>query len=398
MEKIISRTKTVINSPLLRDNRLLLGLWIIIGVAAGVFKLHSHNNFTIFRNVFWHTINLQPLYEYYPEIYHDHNIYGPVFSIIIAPFAVLPEWLGLVIWCTALSLFLYWAVDNAAKGTVFTQRQKVFIIWFCAHELLTALFMQQFNVAIAAIILLSFILVEKEKDHWATLFIVIGMLVKIYGIVGLAFFLFSKHKRRYVASLILWTALLFILPMLISSPSYIIDQYKAWFDCLATKNSDNIFSIAQNISLLGIVRKVTGCAAYSDFWLIVPGMLMFALPYLRTGQYKFMAFRQTLLASVLMFVCLFSTGTESSGYVIALTGVALWYTAVPWKRNRWDIALMVFAFIITSMSPSDLFPAYIRKEIIQPYSLKALPVAVIWLKLCYEVMTSNYGHTENKEE
>lgn len=55
-----------------------------------------------------------------------------------------------------------------------------------------------------------------------------------------------------------------------------------------------------------------------------------------------------------------------------------------------DIALMIFALIITSFSPSDLFPAFIRKSIIQPYALKALPVTLIWIKLMYELITKDY--------
>ena len=47
--------------------------------------------------------------------------------------------------------------------------------------------MQQFNIAVAAMILSSFFLIEKEKDGWAAFFIVLGTLVKLYGIVGLAF-------------------------------------------------------------------------------------------------------------------------------------------------------------------------------------------------------------------
>ena len=157
----------------------------------------------------------------------------------------------------------------------------------------------------------------------------------------------------------------------------------------------NLFAYYQNISLLGMVRKISGCTTYSDLWLIVPGLLLFAAPYLRFSQYKFMAFRQTLLASVLMFVVLFSTGSESSGYIIALIGVVIWYTCVPWQRTGWDIALLVFVFILSSLSPSDLFPAALRREWVQPYALKALPVAVVWLKLCYEICFKKYGTPEN---
>ena len=55
--------------------------------------------------------------------------------------------------------------------------------------------MQQFNIAIAAIILSSFFLIEKEHEGWAAFFIVLGTLVKLYGIVGLASF--SFHGISY---------------------------------------------------------------------------------------------------------------------------------------------------------------------------------------------------------
>ena len=97
-----------------------------------------------------------------------------------------------------------------------------------------------------------------------------------------------------------------------------------------------------------------------------------------------------------MFVVLFSTGSESSTYIIAFMGVAIWYVAAPWKRSRTDVVLMVFAFILTSMSPSDLFPAYLRKHYITPYALKALPCVVIWLKLVYEMCFKDYAFPNYK--
>ena len=382
---MVEKCKKVLDMALWRDYRTLLGLWLILGVAAALAKMHAHNNFLVFRGVFWHVWNGMSLYDAYPAEYSDLNHYGPVFSLVIAPFAVVPEWLGLILWCVALSLFLYVAIRRSDM----TKGQQLFILWFCAHELLTALFMQQFNVAIAAIIVLAFFLIEKERDAEAAFFIVVGTMVKLYGIVGLAFFFFSKHKVRFILSLIGWAVLLFALPMLISSPEYIIGQYYEWFTDLVSKNGENQESIAQNISLLGMVHRTTGLQ-FSDLWLIVPGLLLFGIPYLRLSQYKHKAFRQTLLASVLMFVVLFSTGSESSGYIIALVGVVIWYTAAPWQRNGWDIALMVLVFVLSSLSPSDLFPAYLRKEWVQPYALKALPVTLVWLKLCWEMSCRHY--------
>lgn len=383
---MIDKCKAFLAKPFFRDYRTLLGLWLFLGVLAAIMKMHSHNNFLVFRGVFWHVWQQLSLYVPYPAEYFDVNYYGPVFSLVIAPFAVVPEWLGLVLWCVGLSLFLYVAVRRSSL----TNYQQLFVLWFCAHELLTALYMQQFNIAIAAIIVLAFFLIEKERDAEAAFFIVLGTMVKLYGIVGLGFFFFSKHKLRLVLSLIGWAALLFVAPMLVSSPEYVVGQYQEWFASLIGKNGENQESIAQNISLIGMSHRVSGLS-FSDLWIILPGMLLFALPYLRFSQYKHTAFRQTLLASVLMFVVLFSTGSESSGYIIPFVGIVIWYTAAPWQRTRWDIALLVFAFVLSSLSPSDLFPAYLRKEWVQPYALKALPVTLIWLKLCYEMYTKDYA-------
>ena len=383
---MIDKCKAFLAKPFFRDYRTLLGLWLFLGVLAAIMKMHSHNNFLVFRGVFWHLWQQLSLYVPYPAEYFDVNYYGPVFSLVIAPFAVVPEWLGLVLWCVGLSLFLYVAVRRSSL----TNYQQLFVLWFCAHELLTALYMQQFNIAIAAIIVLAFFLIEKERDAEAAFFIVLGTMVKLYGIVGLAFFFFSKHKLRLVLSLIGWAALLFVAPMLVSSPEYVVGQYQEWFASLIGKNGENQESIAQNISLIGMSHRVSGLS-FSDLWIILPGILLFALPYLRFSQYKHTAFRQTLLASVLMFVVLFSTGSESSGYIIPFVGIVIWYTASPWQRTKWDIALLVFAFVLSSLSPSDLFPAYLRKEWVQPYALKALPVTLIWLKLCYEMYTKDYA-------
>ena len=384
------RIKQFLTLPFLSDRRVLLGIWTLLSLV-GMLKLHrSHNNFLIFKGVYWHTVNGTSLYAAYPSEYSDVNHYGPLFSLIIAPFALLPEWAGMLLWLLFLSGWLFAAIYWSGLR----KSQQVYIYWFCGFTLLTALFMQQFNIAIAAIILSSFFLIEKEHEGWAAFFIVLGTLVKLYGIVGLAFFLFSRHKLRLTLWLAVWSVILFLAPMAISSPDYIIGQYHEWFTCLVEKNTHNLNSFAQNISLLGFVRRTTGHADYSDLWLIIPGMALFALPYLRFSQYKNLAFRETILASVLLFVILFSTGSEASGYVIALLGVCIWYTAAPWKRGKWAIALMVFVFILSGMGNCDLIPKTIRHDYIQTYALRALPISIVWLWLCYELCTNDYTPIE----
>ena len=382
-----TKAKAFLAKPFFHDRRTILWLWIALSVIAAVLKYNrTDNNYRIFRGVFWHTLQGTSLYAEYPLEYYDVNHYGPFFSLVIAPFALMPIPLGLVFWCIALSLTLYFAITRST----FSSWQQMFVLWFCSETLLTSLFMQQFNITIAAIIIASYALIEKERDFWAAFLIVLGTFVKLYGIVGLAFFFFSKHKGKFVLSSLFWGVVLFVAPMIISSPAYVVSQYHEWFVCLVEKNGENLASVAQNISALGMVRRVLGNPQYSDLWLLAPALVLFALPYLRIKQWRNEGFRMTLLASVLLFTVLFSTGSESSSYIIALSGVCVWYFAAPWQRGKADIWLLVFVFLLSSMGSSDLYPRAIKREYIQAYSLKALPCLIVWLKLCWEMMAKNY--------
>ena len=387
--RLCAKLQAFFHKPFFSNPRTLFGLWTLLAVVAGLTKIapHRHNNFLIFRGVFWHTIQKLSLYDFYPTEYNDHNHYGPIFSLVIAPFAVVPDAIGLLGWLVVLALGMYYAV----RRLPLEEGRQIFLYWFCAHELLTALQMQQFNIAIAAIIIGSFAAIEKGREVTAAFLIVLGTFVKLYGVVGLAFFFFVKRKPRFILALIGWSVVCFVAPMLISSPEYVIGQYVEWYERLAAKNGENTFSLMQNISLLGMIRKISGSASYSDLLVILPGLALFGLPYLRFGQYRHLAFRYAILSSVLLFVVLFSTGSESSTYIIPFAGIALWYTTSPWKRSGWDVALLVFAFVLSSLSPSDLFPRSLREAYVLPYALKALPPTLIWLRLSYELLTRDYA-------
>ena len=387
--RLCAKLQAFFHKPFFSNPRTLFGLWTLLAVVAGLTKIapHRHNNFLIFRGVFWHTIQKLSLYDFYPTEYNDHNHYGPIFSLVIAPFAVVPDAIGLLLWLVVLALGMYYAV----RRLPLEEGRQIFLYWFCAHELLTALQMQQFNIAIAAIIIGSFAAIERGKEVTAAFLIVLGTFVKLYGVVGLAFFFFVKRKPHFILALIGWSVVCFVAPMLISSPEYVVGQYVEWYERLAAKNGENTFSLMQNISLLGMIRKVSGSASYSDLLVILPGLVLFGLPYLRFGQYRHLAFRYAILSSVLLFVVLFSTGSESSTYIIPFAGIALWYTTSPWKRSGWDVALLVFAFVLSSLSPSDLFPRSLREAYVLPYALKALPPTLIWLCLSYELLTRDYA-------
>lgn len=387
---LVGKCKRLVNSPSLRKEKTILGIWLITGVVYALVKflIGKYNNYKIFKYVYYHAIDGLTLYgDTYPE-YYDSNHYGPFFSLVIAPFAVLPDWLGMVLWIAANTLFLFYAI----KLLPLTWKQKVFIYWFSYIELMTAQGVQQFNISVAAFIILAFVFIEKKKDFWAACLIMLGTFIKIYPIVGLAFFFFSKRKLVLVGSCFFWTIVFFAIPLLYTQGvDYIISQYYDWFERLQVKNALNMFSPYQNVSLLGVVRKLSGLKGYSDLCLIIPGLILFFIPYLRISQYKYLRFRFMLLANVLLFVVLFSTGTETSGYITAMVGVAIWYLCSPSVHKKYNFRLMVVTLVVVGLSTTELMPPIVRNEFIKPYVVKAWPVIVVWLTICYEMIFLPFG-------
>ncbi len=369
---------------------LALSLWFGLSmiIAARELIFNETNNFVIFRHVYLHVRAQQHLYIAYPE-YFDVNNYGPVFSILIAPFALLPFGVGLLLWVAANAWFLYYAI----RQLPITRMQQNLVLILASHELMAAASYFQFNISIAACIILSFALILKGKEFWAAFFIVIGTLTKLYGIVGLAFFFFSKHRWRLIGSMLLWGVVLFVLPMAISSVDYIINTYKEWGTALVVKNKKNYQLdegiLLQNISAQGIIQRVFHLKFFSNLWVLVPALVLFASHYLRLRWWKEnINYCLYLLASVLLFTVIFSTSSESPTYIIAFLGTCIWY--VLQKPTKWVNGFFIFALIGTSFSHSDLVTPWVKHHFVVPYALKALPSVIMWLIIVWQILDKQF--------
>ena len=368
---------------LFANYRFITILWFALALATvvqNVWIAGKFNNYLIFDGVFWHTLKQLPLYLPYPDEYFDTNHYGILFSAVIAPFALLPKWIGCSLWIMANAAFLYWAI----RQLPLSKKAIIAVLLIAAHDMYTAAAMQQFNISVIALLVGAFVFIERRQSHWATLLIVIGTLTKLYGIVGLAFFFFAKDKWRFIWSGLFWLIALFCLPMLYSSPDYVVSQYFDWYASLAEKNVSNLNTTTynlQNLSLLGFLQR-TGIYNNNSIVILI-GLGLFALPYLRIQQYKNLNFRLLLLASVSIFLCLFSTGTENSTYIVAYVGVGIWFM-VSELHPKLKITLLILA-MLGSLSPTDLFKPLKEPYIIR-YSLRAVPVTLIWLTIVYEML------------
>ncbi len=211
-------------------------LYIAVAVFCWQLKYFRHidNNYLIFRTSYFHFRGHINLYLHYPKEYYDVYIYGPAFTLLIAPMSLMPESWGFFFWEVGNAAMFLWAVNTLP----FTNRTKIAILLLCAIEFANSSHYMQFNPTIAAIIILSFTFVKRQKEQYATLFTVFGTLMKIYPIVGLAFFVFSKNKVKYIIWSFVWLVVFLCLPAIISGPGFLVQTYKDWFAALTSKKID----------------------------------------------------------------------------------------------------------------------------------------------------------------
>lgn len=358
---------------------------VLLKIRLGYEKI---GNYLIFKNAFWHTLHQANLYSFYPSENLGSYLYGPLFVIIIAPFSLLPVDVGAFFWGVANAAVLFYAIR---KLPVSYKKQNC-ILLFSVIEMMTSVQNMQTNCLVAALVILSFIFVQKQQDFWATLFIAVGFLIKLYGIVGIAFILFSEDKTKFAVSFLIWLVILFCLPMILSSPSFIVQSYLQWYHTLLLKNNTNTYSDIQNISVMGMITHFFKITYLNAVIIFIAGWF-YLLPFLRINQLKTLAFQLNYVAFTLIGVVIFSSSAESPTYIIAIAGVSIWF--ILQNEKKWlVIFLLLFTFTFTSLSSTDYFPGYIKFHFIRPYSLKALPCFFIWLILIYQLLKKDFRTIE----
>lgn len=379
---------------ILNNQNFILFILIVLASFATFKQIktgNEHNNYLIFTHTFFHAQQHLNLYLRYPNQYWDMNHYGPLFSIIIAPFAIMPKYIGMFFWQLANTLFLYYAISTLPLKITKINA----IYWIIANELLTSLFGFQINPGIAAIIILSYTMINKGNNFMAAFVILLGTFIKLYGIVGLAFFFFVKQKPKFIAYCIFWAAVFFALPMCFFGVNYILKCYLDWYVSLSAKQIENATLVSwQDISIMGIFRRVLQNPTIPNWPFLLVGITLFCIPYFRIKQYKAQTFRLMYLASTLIFTVVFSNSSESPTYIIAFSGVAIWFVLQVRPLKPMVIALFIFSILLTTMAPTDFYPQYIRTNYILHYSLKALPCVFIWFFLTYQLLFVDFTQKE----
>lgn len=334
-----------------------------------------YNNYVIFKQSFFHLIEGKDLYILYLEEQWDLFKYSPAFALLFGLFAYLPDPVGLSLWAILNAAVLFFSVYYLPNIDI---RTKGLILIFVFSETLTTLQNEQSNALITGLLIFTFGFLERRKYWLASLCIVSTIFIKLFGIVGLALYLLYPGKLKLAYTALFWTALFTLLPLLVVDQNQFVFLYKSWANMLS-----NDHSISDGLSVIGWLKTWFNWQVNKTY-VSLTGVVLFCIPLLRIKAYNNFQYRILMLASILIWVVIFNHRAESPTFIIAISGVALWYFSQ--AQNTENLVLLILALIFTGLSSTDLFPKFIRDQYVWPYVLKAVPCILVWGKILYDLM------------
>lgn len=386
---IVNKVKEV-SIQVANNNKIVAAIWFgLVFVALLVaYNNHTINNFIIFRQSFFHLQNETNLYLEYVTQYWDHYYYSPSFAALVLPFALLPVGISVFIWGFFDAGMLYYAI----RQLPISNRKQNFILLLSANEMMNAASNLQSNGIMAATIILSFVYLTQKKESRSALMILSGFFVKLYSITGLAFFFFSQNKNRFILSLLIWFSVLFLLPLLFTSPTFLLQSYKDWFAALSLKSNFDVtkdmYHNMVDITLQGMIKRIFNIPLLNKWVIILPGLIVFGAQYLYKAYFSHPIYRLYILCSVLLFIVVFNTGSESPTYIIGVPAICLWY--VLQEKTQQHTILFMVAIFFSSFSYSDILTPWVRTHIMMPYALKAMGCFIIWVVIAIQIFKRQF--------
>ena len=385
--------------PPSRLRRILIGLYLLLAVADAGGKALAANprvnelarrfvtgrasdqlrhaarpsgNFEIFRTASRHLVSGQDLYAEYPAEHTDRFKYSPTFALLFQPFAWLPWPVALLGWNLLNALLLFVAVERVLPARRALLAQALLLL-----EVLRGMQNAQSNALVAALIVLAFAAMERQRSWRAALAVALGVCVKIFPLAALTFAIPRRRAIRTGLATAVVGAGLVALPLLLVSPATLAAQYQSWRGVEGTDAQQRWFSVME------LLHRLTGLTVPNWPIQLVGTLALLAPLALRRDRWDEARFRLLYLCSLLLYVVLFNHQAERASYLIAFTGATIWFAselAAGWRSWLYGAAVLTIPLM------STLIPgAWLRTEAATTYRL-ALPCLAIWLVVQRELL------------
>jgi hypothetical protein len=359
-----------------RARHWLLGLYIASAVFVTVQQgvLGRSNNFKVFRAAATNLFAHRDLYAAHPDQHFDYYKYSPTFALLFAPFAALPFALALLIWSLLNSVLLYYALRR-----LLPERPAMMAIALVYLEVLFAMQYTQSNGLVTALILLAFIALEEGRQLRAAALIGLDAFVKIFPLGAAALAVFHPRRQRFALGLAAIALALLALPLVFLSPHELLAQYRSW-QAIEASDAARInrgYSVMQYLYIW--------FAADWPLWPVqLAGTLVLLAPLgLRRPHWGDAGFRLLFLCSLLVYFVLFNHQSERASFVIAYTGLFVWYAAGESDRVHSGIALVALAVLV--LHDVEILPWAARRVLIL-YRIKGIPCLAAWLVMQAELL------------
>jgi hypothetical protein len=280
--------------------------------------------------------------------------YSPLVSIFLVPFSILPMDWGGALWRLLSCLVFMGAfarLIRALGGSNLNKKAQAALWLLILPMSLGSIHNGQANVLLMGLLLAAAAAVMEERWNWAACFLAGACFLKVYPLaVALLFVLVYPRQLGWRFGLALVAGL--ALPFALQHPSYVYEQYRNWYDLVATDNR----------------RDYPMDQGYRDFYLLTRffGVPMAAKAYLAlqlgaaaltAGICWFGRLRnwpkehlvQTLLGLGCCWMVVFGPSTESSTFILIGPSLALAIVG-PWLAGRPGAlvpALVMAMFLLT---------------------------------------------------
>jgi hypothetical protein len=320
-----------------------------------VWQENGSNNFKIFKYSFFHLIHQQPLYTTGSGDHLDLFQYHSVFALLFAPIAVLPAPIDLFMWLFGSTIAFLWTITRLGLD----KRLVVWITLLSLFELSKNILYAQTNIIATTVMMLSFIFFERQEPTKAAFSSVLNFCIKGFGgITGLLAVLYPKSYRS-IAYGIGFLFLMSLTPLCVLTPSDLLQDYMDWFNLL---RSDVVIEPYALVSFLTqTLHLPQGIEPFVMFFgavmLLVYWLLLFLSRHdLTTEQ------RAYFLSFLLLWVVVFNRAAESATYIMAATGLLIWFffhkqAGTATKKMTFFFA---FCFYWIAVNCSDLSIPYFR--------------------------------------
>ncbi len=335
----------------------------------------EYNNYLIFKTSATHLWEGKDLYILHPKDHFDLYKYSPLFALLMAPFTLLPDWLGIIIWNL---INLAALVAGLLLLPNITKKQTAFILLIAFFELIGSLMNEQSNALMTGLMLLGLAYLEKDKPLWATFFLMLSVYIKLFSIVVFMIVMFYRSRYRSILYAAFWMLLFAFLPALVTGWEGLKATYTSWLNML-----QNDYSNSVGFSVLGIMVKWFNYQGSRNI-VFFSGVLIMVLPLLKTASYKIRSFRYAVFSALLIWVIIFNHKAESPTFIIAMTGIGFYLVTQQFTLDK--KILLILSIIFVSLVYSDLMPPAPRNNFFYPYFIKAFPCIVVWANIIYDVL------------